>query len=46
MQQSNRNFQSQNLTVDYITLNLRNGKSQILEIAKIFNFLYSFTIDA
>ena len=42
MQQSNRNFQSQNLTVDYITLNLRNGKSQILEIAKIFNFLYSF----
>jgi hypothetical protein len=42
MQQSNRNFQSQNVTVDYITLNLRNEKSQILEIAKIFNFLYSF----
>jgi hypothetical protein len=30
------------LTVDYITFNLRNGKSQIQEIAKIFNFLYSF----
>ena len=42
MQQSNRNFQAQNLTVDYITLNLRNGKSQIQEVANIFNSLYSF----
>ena len=42
MKQSNRNFQSQNLTVDYITFNLRNGKSQIQEIANIFHSLYSF----
>lgn len=42
MEQKNFSFQSQNLTVDYITLNLRNGKNQITEIANIFNFFYSF----
>ena len=42
MQQSNITFQNRKLTVDYITFNLRNGTSQIQEIAKIFNADYSF----
>ena len=42
MQQSNITFQNRKLTVDYITFNLRNGTSQIQEIANIFNADYSF----
>lgn len=42
MQQSNLTFQNRKLTVDYITFNLRNGTSQIQEIANIFNADYSF----
>jgi len=42
MQQSNITFQNRKLTVDYITFNLRNGTSQIQEIANIFNFYYVF----
>jgi hypothetical protein len=37
-----RTFQTRNLTVDYITFNLRNGTSQIQEIANIFNADYFF----
>jgi len=42
MHQSNITFQNRKLTVDYITFNLRNGTSQIQEIANIFNADYSF----
>lgn len=42
MHQSNITFQNPNLTVDYITFNLRNGTSQIQEIANIFNADYFF----
>ena len=42
MQQHNITFQNRRLTVDYITFNLRNGTSQIQEIANIFNVDYSF----
>lgn len=42
MKQSKNNFQSQNLTVDYLTFNLWNGKSQIQEVTNIFHSLYSF----
>lgn len=42
MHQSNITFQNRNLTVDYITFNLRNGTSQIQEIANIFNADYFF----
>ena len=42
MQQSNITFQNRKLTVDYITFNLRNGTSQLQEIANIFNFYYGF----
>ena len=40
MHQSNITFQNRKLTVDYITFNLRNGTSQIQEIANIFNAAY------
>lgn len=42
MHQSNITFQNSKLTVDYITFNLRNGTSQIQEIANLFNFYYVF----
>jgi len=42
MHQSNITFQNRKLTVDYITFTLRNGTSQIQEIANIFNANYSF----
>ncbi len=42
MHQSNITFQNRKLTVDYITLNLRNGTNQIQEIANIFNTHYFF----
>ena len=42
MHQSNITFQNRKLTVDYITFNLRNGISQIQEIANIFNADYFF----
>ena len=32
-----KSFKSESLLIDYITLNLRNGKTQIEEIANIFN---------
>lgn len=35
------NFENESLSVDYITLNLKNGKDNILKIAQIFNF-YSY----
>ena len=35
-------FKSQSIEVDYITFNVRNGKNQIEEIAKIFNSQYYF----
>lgn len=40
--QNNLTFQNCKLTVDYITFNLRNGRSQIQELANIFNGKYHF----
>ena len=40
--QNNLTFQNSKLTVDYITFNLRNGTSQIQELANIFNGKYHF----
>lgn len=42
MDQSNITFQNRNRTVASITFNLRNGTSQIQEIANIFNADYFF----
>ena len=42
MHQSNITFQNSKLTVDYITFNLRNGTSQIQEIANLFSCYYVF----
>ena len=42
MHQTDITFQNRNPTVGYITFNLRNGTSQIQEIANIFNADYFF----
>jgi hypothetical protein len=36
------NFQNQSLSVDYITLNLKNGKENLLKIMIFFNRYYQF----
>ena len=42
MQSQSFNFQSQKLQVDYITLNLKNGKDNTPKIAQYFNTYYRF----
>lgn len=36
------NFENESLSVDYITLNLKNGKDNIRKIAKYFNHYHLF----
>lgn len=36
------NFENESLSVDYITLNLKNGKDNIPKIAQIFNRYHRF----
>ena len=42
MQSQSFNFQSQQLQVDYITLNLKNGKDNTPKIAQYFNTYHRF----
>ena len=42
MQQNKLSFESENLVVDYLTLNLKNGKDNIRKIAQFFNRYHRF----